>query len=60
MRSRRFAAATGRVAGVGVVLKALVPTLLDGVVGIVAGGVVLGVVVAFRRAFMGKKAAPPA
>ena len=55
-----IAAAAGALAGVGVVLKALVPMLLDGVVGIVAGGVVLGAVVVVRRVFVGKKAAPPA
>ncbi|MCE9658715.1 MAG: DUF808 domain-containing protein [Burkholderiales bacterium] len=54
-----IAAAAGAVAGVGVVLKAIVPTLLDGVIGIVAGAVVLGVVVLGKRLF-GRKAAPAA
>lgn len=54
-----IAAAAGAVGGVGVVLKALVPMLLDGVIGIVAGGVALGAVLVVRRVF-GRKAAPAA
>ncbi len=55
-----IAAGAGAVAGIGGVLKFLVPLLLDGAIGIIAGAVVLGGVLAFRRVFPGKKAAPPA
>ena len=50
-----FAAGAGGVAGVGGLLKGLLTMLLDGLVGIVAGAIVLGGVLAVRRLF-GKKA----
>jgi uncharacterized protein len=55
-----IAAAAGAVGGIGGVLKVLVSMLLDGLVGIVAGAIVLGGVLAYRRVFGKKKAAPPA
>jgi uncharacterized protein len=55
-----LAAGAGGVAGVGGLLKGLLTMLLDGLVGIVAGAIVLGGVLAYRRVFKGKKAAPPA
>ncbi|MEO7056073.1 MAG: DUF808 domain-containing protein [Caldimonas sp.] len=41
----------GDIAGIGGVLRAVVPTLLDGMAGIIAGGLVLGAVVLARRLF---------
>ncbi len=55
-----IAAGAGAVAGIGGVLKVLVSMLLDGLLGIVAGAVVLGVVLAGRRVFGRKAAAPKA
>jgi uncharacterized protein len=51
------AAVAGTVAGIGVVLEAIVPTLLDGMVGIVAGAFVLGAEIVVRRVFRRKAAA---
>ena len=50
-----IAAGAGAVAGIGGVLKVLVTMLLDGLIGIVAGAIVLGGVLAYRRVF-GRKA----
>ena len=41
----------GEIAGIGGLLRAVVPTAIDGVAGIAAGGVVLGVVVLAKRLF---------
>ena len=46
-----LAAGAGAVAGIGGVLKVLVTMLLDGLIGIVAGAIVLGGVLAYRRVF---------
>ncbi len=46
-----LAAGLGEVAGVGGLLRAVVPTLLDGAAGVIAGGVVLGVVLLAKRLF---------
>ena len=46
-----IAAGAGAVAGIGGVLKVLVTMLLDGLIGIVAGAIVLGGVLAYRRVF---------
>ena len=56
--AERLAAAAGSVAGIGPLLKALTPLLLDALIGIVAGGVVLAVVTLAKRLFGRKKAAP--
>ncbi|MDM5180681.1 DUF808 domain-containing protein [Massilia sp. DJPM01] len=50
------ATAAGTVAGIGPVLKALVPTLIDAVIGVIAGALVLGVVMGAKRLFKGKQA----
>jgi len=55
-----IAASAGAVAGIGGVLKVLTAMLLDGLLGIVAGAIVLGGVLAVRRVFGRKKAMPPA
>ena len=55
-----IAAGAGAVAGIGGVLQVLVTMTLDGLIGIVAGAIVLGGVLAYRRVFGRKKAAPPA
>ncbi|MEO5882439.1 MAG: DUF808 domain-containing protein [Caldimonas sp.] len=55
-----IAAGAGAVAGIGGVLGVLVSLLLDGVLGIVAGAIVLGGVLAVRRVFGRKKVAPTA
>ena len=60
MRIESIAAGAGACAGIGGVLKVLVTMLLDGLIGIVAGAIVLGGVLAYRRVFGRKKAAPPA
>ena len=54
------AAGPGAVAGIGGVLKVLVTLLVDGLVGIVAGAIVLGGVLGYRRVFGRKEAAPKA
>ena len=54
------AAGPGAVAGIGGVLKVLVRLLVDGLVGIVAGAIVMGGVLGYRRVFGRKKAAPKA
>jgi predicted DNA repair protein MutK len=54
-----LAAGAGGVAGVGGLLKGLLTMLLDGLVGIVAGAIVLGGVLATRRLFGKKAAATP-
>jgi predicted DNA repair protein MutK len=56
--AERLAAAAGSVAGIGPLLKALTPLLLDALIGIVAGGVVLAVVTLAKRLFGRKHAAP--
>ncbi|MGZ8290747.1 MAG: DUF808 domain-containing protein [Telluria sp.] len=48
------AVAAGTVPGVGVVLKALTPTLIDLVAGVIAGGVVLLVVTGIKKMFKRK------
>ncbi len=53
-----LAAAAGGVAAVGPLLKALTPLLLDGLIGIVAGAIVLGVVTVAKRLFGRKQVAP--
>jgi uncharacterized protein len=53
-------AGPGAVAGIGGVLKVLVRLLVDGLVGIVAGAIVMGGVLGYRRVFGRKKAAPKA
>ena len=53
-----LAAAAGAVAGIGPVLKVLTPLLVDGLIGIVAGAIVLGVVTLAKRVFGGKQVAP--
>ncbi|ATQ73334.1 hypothetical protein CR152_01545 [Massilia violaceinigra] len=50
------ATAAGAVAGIGPVLKAIVPTLIDAIVGLIAGALVLGVVMGAKRLFKGKQA----
>jgi len=50
-----IAAGPGAVAGIGGVLKVLVTMALDGLIGIVAGAIVLGVVLGYRRVFGRKK-----
>jgi predicted DNA repair protein MutK len=40
---------TGKVAAAGPVLAVLVPVVLNGLAGVVAGGVVLGIVAVVRR-----------
>ncbi len=50
-------AVEGLVAGLGTVARTVLPTLLDGVVGIIAGAIVLGAVTLFQR-LRGPKAAP--
>jgi uncharacterized protein len=57
--AERLGAAAGSVARIGPLLKALTPLLLDGLIGIVAGGVVLAVVTLAKRLF-GRKHAVPA
>ncbi|QRK06171.1 DUF808 domain-containing protein [Archangium violaceum] len=53
-----FAHHAGEVPGLGGLLAALVPTLADGLIGIVAGAVALGVVTVFQRVLSrGRKAA---
>ena len=54
------AAGPGAVAGIGGVLKVLITMLVDGLVGIVAGAIVMGGVLGYRRVFGRKKAAPKA
>ncbi|NHZ96465.1 DUF808 domain-containing protein [Massilia sp. CCM 8734] len=54
------AAAAGAVGGIGPVLKAIVPTLIDAVIGVIAGALVLGVVMIGKRLFKGKDDAKPA
>jgi predicted DNA repair protein MutK len=54
------AAGPGAVAGIGGVLKVLITMLVDGLVGIVAGAIVLGGVLGYRRVFGRKEAAPKA
>ena len=49
----------GMVAQYGVVAKAVLPTVADGLVGLAAGAIVLAAVTAFQR-LRGAKAAPPA
>jgi uncharacterized protein len=49
--------ASGAVPGVGVVLEALVPTLINGLFGVIAGAVILGVVLAVKKLFGKKEAA---
>jgi hypothetical protein len=49
------AAGAGAVAGIGGVLAVLVTMLLDGLIGIVAGAIVLGGVLAYRRVFGARK-----
>jgi len=56
--SEALAQAAGGLAGVGGVLRVLAPMLLDGVVGIVAGGIVLAVVEAGKRLYKRHAAAP--
>ena len=56
--SEALAQAAGGLAGVGGVLRVLAPMLLDGVVGIVAGGIVLAVVEAGKRLYKRRAAAP--
>ena len=55
-----LAAAAGAVGGIGGVLRCWCRCCVDGLIGIVAGAIVLGGVLAYRRVFGGKKAAPPA
>jgi len=55
-----IAAGAGAVAGIGGVLQVLVTMTLDGLIGIVAGAIVLGGVLAYRRVFGRKEAVPPA
>ena len=55
-----IAAGAGAVAGIGGVLKVLVTMLLDGLIGIVAGAIVLGGVLAYRRVFGRKERAAKA
>jgi uncharacterized protein len=55
-----IAAGASAVAGIGGVLEVLVTMALDGLIGIVAGAIVLGGVLAYRRVFVREKAAPPA
>ena len=52
-----LAAAAGNVAGIGPVLKVLTPLLVDGLVGIAAGAIVLGVVMLAKRLFGRKNVA---
>jgi predicted DNA repair protein MutK len=52
------ATAAGRVAGIGPARKVLAPRLVDGLIGIVAGAIVLGVVTAGKRLFGRKQVAP--
>ena len=54
------AAGPGAVAGIGGVLKVLVRLLVDGLVGIVAGAIVMGGVLGYRRVFGRKEVAPKA
>jgi uncharacterized protein len=54
--AERLGAAAGSVAGIGPLLKALAPLLLDALIGIVAGGVVLAVVTLGKRLFGRKHA----
>jgi len=54
------AAGPGAVAGIGGVLKVLITMLVDGLVGIVAGAIVLGGVLGYRRVFGRKETAPKA
>ena len=53
-----LATLAGAVAGIGPVLKVLTPLLVDGLIGIVAGAIVLGVVTVAKRLFGGKQVAP--
>ena len=53
-----LATMAGAVAGIGPVLKVLTPLLVDGLIGIVAGAIVLGVVTVAKRLFGGKQVAP--
>jgi predicted DNA repair protein MutK len=51
------AAAAGSVGGIGPVLKALTPTVIDAVAGVIAGAIVLVVVTIGKKLFKGKTAA---
>ncbi|HEX2542991.1 MAG TPA: DUF808 domain-containing protein [Caldimonas sp.] len=50
--------AAGAVGGIGPLLKVLTPLLVDGLIGIVAGAIVLGVVMLGKRLFGRKQVAP--
>ena len=56
--AQAVAAAAGGVAGIGPVLRVLTPLLFDGLLGIVAGAIVLGVVTVAKRLFGRKQVAP--
>jgi predicted DNA repair protein MutK len=53
-----LAGAAGAVPGIGPLLKALTPLIVDGLIGIVAGALVLGAVTLGRRLFGSKQVAP--
>ena len=56
--AERLGAAAGSVAGIGPLLKATTPLLVDGLIGIVAGAIVLAVVTLAKRMFRRKQIAP--
>ena len=56
--AERLGAAVGSVAGIGPLLKVLTPLLVDGLIGIVAGAIVLAVVTLGKRLFRRKQVAP--
>ena len=56
--AERLGAAAGSVAGIGPLLKVLTPLLVDGLIGIVAGAIVLAVVTLGKRLVRRKQVAP--